>query len=132
MLVTGGTDGTPTADGGFTEHLSSVRDALTQLTALVGDKPAPKPEEKREPPDALAGLTDTLDALNTSFRTLTETVREQQQRLARVEKHAGLPNSAQSPETAPVVEPDDVGWPMDLNHPVDRESVDKAVSFHDL
>ena len=27
---------------------------------------------------------------------------------------------------------EDVGWPMDLNQPKDRESVDKAVSFHDV
>ena len=26
----------------------------------------------------------------------------------------------------------DVGWPLDLNKPKDRENVDKAVSFHDL
>jgi len=27
---------------------------------------------------------------------------------------------------------EDVGWPLDLNRPFDRESVDKATSFHDL
>ncbi len=27
---------------------------------------------------------------------------------------------------------EDVGWPLDLNKPKDRESVDKAISFHDL
>jgi hypothetical protein len=27
---------------------------------------------------------------------------------------------------------EDVGWPLDLNKPKDRESVDMAISFHDL
>jgi len=25
-----------------------------------------------------------------------------------------------------------VSWPLDLNHGLDRENVDKAVSFHDV
>ena len=29
-------------------------------------------------------------------------------------------------------EPEEGGWPMDLNHPMDRENVDKATSFHDV
>ena len=60
------------------------------------------------------------------------TVQEQQQRLARLEKRFGLPNSAPSGERTPKAEDQDVGWPMDLNRPFDRESVDKATSFHDV
>ena len=60
-------------------------------------------------------------------------MKEQQQRLARMEKRFGLPNSAPTGERR--VRADDngeVGWPLDLNRPFDRESVDKAISFHDV
>ena len=77
-------------------------------------------------------FTTTLAAMGESFRALADTVKEQQQRLARVEKQFGLPNSSQSPESVRKAAPEEVGWPMDLNNPMDRESVDKAVSFHDL
>ena len=68
------------------------------------------------------------------IRALADTVRAQQQRLARLEKRSGLPNSAPSGEQPPRArdEDEDVGWPMDLNRPCDRESVDKSVSFHDV
>lgn len=39
-------------------------------------------------------------------------------------------NPAAAEEAKP--EEDDVGWPMDLNRLFDRESVDKATSFHDV
>ena len=85
--------------------------------------------ERSEPSDG--GLAGQLAELAEALRSLTETVKEQQQRLARVEKQFGLPSS-QSPEPVRKAEPEPVGWPMDLNNPMDRESVDKAVSFHDL
>ena len=124
-----------TEGAAFADHLAAARAALTQLAALAS---APKvPPQAARPDDAAAPklsdeLTRSLAAMTESFRALAETVKEQQQRLARVEKHFGLPNSAQSPERVRKAEPEEVGWPMDLNHPMDRESVDKAVSFHDL
>ena len=57
---------------------------------------------------------------------------EQQQRLGRVEKQFGLPNSAASAERVSKATVEDVGWPLDLNKPKDRESVGAAISFHDL
>ena len=81
---------------------------------------------------ALADVTDSLAKLADSFRALSETVKEQQQRLGRVEKQFGLPNSAAPAERMSKATVEDVGWPLDLNKPKDRESVDKAISFHDL
>ena len=119
----------------FAEHLQAARAALTQLAALTST-PASEPEAEAAPTEAPAKLPDdlttTLAAMGESFRALADTVKEQQQRLARVEKQFGLPNSSQSPESIRKAEPEEVGWPMDLNNPMDRESVDKAVSFHDL
>jgi hypothetical protein len=119
----------------FAEHLQAARAALTQLASLTS-APASEPEAAATPTEAPAKLPDelttTLAAMGESFRALADTVKEQQQRLARVEKQFGLPNSSQSPESVRKAAPEEVGWPMDLNNPMDRESVDKAVSFHDL
>ena len=81
---------------------------------------------------ATPSVTDSLAKLADSFRALSETVKEQQQRLGRVEKQFGLPNSAAPAERMSKATVEDVGWPLDLNKPKDRESVDKAISFHDL
>lgn len=120
----------------FEAHLAAARDALAQLARLTASKPTPAPEppppEAPKAPALPQELTASLAAMTESFRALAETVKEQQQRLARVEKQFGLPNSAPSTERVRKAEPEEVGWPMDLNHPMDRESVDKAVSFHDL
>ena len=49
-----------------------------------------------------------------------------------MEKRFGMFNSVWSDER-PKPNPALVtGWPMDMNNPMDRESVDKSVSFHDL
>ena len=138
----GDTDTEPTeepsdaTDGdAFAEHLQVARAALTQLASLTS-APVSDPESEPSPTEAPAKLPDelttTLAAMGESFRALADTVKEQQQRLARVEKQFGLPNSSPSPESVRKAAPEEVGWPMDLNNPMDRESVDKAVSFHDL
>ena len=88
-------------------------------------QPTPQPAPQQAAGASLAKLAD-------SFRALSETVKEQQQRLGRVEKQFGLPNSAAPAERMSKATVEDVGWPLDLNKPKDRESVDKAISFHDL
>jgi len=97
------------------------------------DKPAePKPEPAPAAKADAADVNESLAKLAESFRSLSETVKEQQQRLGRVEKQFGLPNSAAPAERVSKATVEDVGWPLDLNKPKDRESVDKAISFHDL
>ena len=131
-----GEDGGDNSEATFEAHLAAAREALAQLASLTAAKPTPAPQppppEAPKAPALPLELTASLAAMTESFRALAETVKEQQQRLARVEKPFGLPNSAPSTERVRKAEPEEVGWPMDLNHPMDRESVDKAVSFHDL
>lgn len=119
----------------FANDVAAARNALTRLSALA-TKGLPRAKEKRAdaaaPTDAVPSVTESLSKLAESFRALSETVKEQQQRLGRVEKQFGLPNSAAPAEQVSKAADADVGWPMDLNKPKDRESVDKAVSFHDL
>jgi hypothetical protein len=101
-------------------------------------KPAPKPagkdDEDSEPASKSSSLEQALEKLTDSVCKLTETVQHQQERLGRVEKQFGMPNSSQAPETpvSKTKSDDSVGWPLDLNKPLDRESVDKSLSFHDL
>jgi uncharacterized phage infection (PIP) family protein YhgE len=131
-------------DGDETEKARSVADNLVATKAAVarlhrGKKPAPKDEEDPPKDDAkedtkkvdLAPITDGLAKLNEAFKALSESVTAQAQRLGRVEKQFGLPNSAPPPEPVTKSQPEEVGWPMDLNKPMDRENVDKAVSFHE-
>lgn len=131
-------------DGDETEKARSVADNLVATKAAVarlrrGKKPAPKDKEDHpvdeEKDDTkkvdLAPITDGLAKLNEAFKALSESVTAQAQRLGRVEKQFGLPNSAPPPEPVTKSQPEEVGWPMDLNKPMDRENVDKAVSFHE-
>ncbi len=113
--------------------VAAAKRALTRLSELAAKGLLQATEKRAEPPAAAevpAGITEGLAQLTESFRTLSSTVQEQQQRLGRVEKQFGLPNSSAHPER-PARATEEVGWPLDLNHPMDRESVDKAVSFHD-
>jgi len=73
------------------------------------------------------GLKDLMK----SVESLTEVVREQQSRLARMEKAEGLPNSRRREGGRPAPELQDVSWPMDMNRPITRESVTKDLSFFD-
>jgi len=133
-------------DDRFASVIEAVRATLQRVGGLLeadSDDSATPPASKDKKDDdddddggsgagGPSGLGAQLGALLTELRSLTDTVNEQQQRLARLEKRFGLPNSEPSGEQPPRPEPEDVGWPMDLNRPLGRESVDKAVSFHDV
>ncbi len=114
------------------ETVGKVRALLQEVSSMLAKaKPADAEQPAKEPaPAGDAQVSKQLENVATSLRTLTDAVKEQGQRLARVEKGTGLPNSRTHDERPPARE-EDVGWPLDLNRPLDRESVDKATSFHD-
>jgi len=132
--------------------MASVRSTLEQVGSLIEQskrapaEPKTKDEgdadksEKREPAPAAVTpapggddpLRKDLAALTQAVTKLADGVKEQQQRLSKLEKGFGLPNSAPTREQGGRPDAEDVGWPLDLNRPFDRENVDKAVSFHDL
>jgi hypothetical protein len=134
-----GDDATP-AD--FAGNVTAAKQALARLAELAAKVPSaktetptppePAPATKEAPATATPNVAESLAKLADSFRALSDTVKEQQQRLGRVEKQFGLPNSAAPAERVSKASVEDVGWPLDLNKPKDRESVDKAISFHDL
>ena len=116
-------------------NVAAAKAAVQRLTAHRATQAQPAPSAPTTPPGPspdVAAMTKGLSSLAASFRTLSDTVKEQQQRLGRMEKQFGLPNSAAPAERVAKAVPDETGWPLDLNKPMDRENVDKTVSFHDL
>ncbi|AEI69202.1 hypothetical protein [Corallococcus macrosporus] len=126
------------------QHLRTLADALEDEDDEEDDvearakatSSAPTPPQSTPPapapgPDA-SGVMEGLTKLTDAVRALEGSVKEQHQRLGRVEKQFGLPNSSAPAERPPKPPVEDVGWPLDLNKPLNRESVDKAISFHDV
>ncbi len=122
----------------FAQVLEAVRATLERVGSLMDAQPSDAGADTAGDDTNSGdggdgdGVAEQLTELLTELRALTGTVKEQQQRLARLEKRSGLPNSAPSGEQRTRPEGEDVGWPLDLNRPYDRESVDKATSFHDV
>jgi hypothetical protein len=109
---------------------SATKNTPEQLPSASTLAPAsqPQPGQANEPDE----VSKQLSSVAASMRTLADAMKDQSQRLGRLEKGVGLPNSRQAPErTAPRPGSEDVSWPLDLNRPMDRESVDKTTSFHD-
>lgn len=122
---------------GFDAVITSVRsmlDRVGQTLDAAKSAGAAQPTIKTESPEApVPDIASKLDEVVTVLRSLGETVKEQQQRLARMEKRFGLPNSTPTGERPARAGDDaDIGWPLDLNRSLDRDSVDKAISFHDV
>jgi hypothetical protein len=122
---------------GLDAVITSVRSLLERVGQTLDaakSASAPAPTVKTESPAAPGpDIVSKLEEVVTVLRSLGETVKEQQQRLARMEKRFGLPNSTPTGERPARAEEDaDIGWPLDLNRSLDRDSVDKAISFHDV
>lgn len=100
------------------DPLSEVKDSLGELRQLL---------------EARKGDGEQLRSLGADLRTLTGAVKDQGQRIAQLEKRAGLPASLPAEgRTAKADAAEDTSWPLDLNRPADRDAVDKSVSFHDI
>lgn len=129
------TDSERRSEGVVAETIAAVRGALERFAELVDGKPDDGDQDEDDPTEGVESFfpLPKLPELMTQLETLLETVREQQKRLARLEKRFGLPNSAPSGER-PARRPEDeeVSWPLDLNRGLDRESVDKEISFHEV
>ena len=89
-----------------------------------GGQPAPA-AKPAGPPD----VGKKHGEIAAAIKALDGSVKSQASRLAGLEKRSGLPNS-RTPEEPPRGR-GKVSWPSDINKPLDRDSVDKSVSFHD-
>ncbi|MDC0714256.1 hypothetical protein POL68_37690 [Stigmatella sp. ncwal1] len=142
LTSTDGIDGVRVVE--VAQHLRALADALEDeneddeedvearaKAATPSPPPQPTPPAPAPGPDA-SGVMEGLTKLTEAVHALEGSVKEQHQRLGRVEKQFGLPNSSAPAERPPKPTVEDVGWPLDLNKPLNRESVDKALSFHDV
>jgi len=118
--------------------------AKTETPAVPTPVPAAEPEPatpaasvaKVDPPAAVpapaAPPSGEVAALTKQLGDLLATVQAQQAQLSQIAKSTGLPNSVPSGEQPVVKAARDESWPLDLNAPVDRETVKarKRESFH--
>jgi hypothetical protein len=102
-----------------------VTQKLTKVRTTLGIKP---PGHRTD--DALAAISKTLEGLRSDLGTIKSGLADQKSRVSRLEKQTGLPSSIPSDGTA-TPKPRKVSWPLDLNAPMDRDSVNKDVSFHE-
>jgi hypothetical protein len=106
--------------------LGQVKAALARLQAAAA-APAKKNAPTNDP------VLAKLESIAASIAKLETQLKDQGDRIGKVEKNVGLPAS-RTPEGGGKGGADDdadVSWPMDLNSPVDRASVDKSLIFHD-
>jgi hypothetical protein len=126
----------PSGEASITGLVASIQEMLTKIESLTqalsasSQTPATTPTitaETQAPPD----LAGTLAEVAQSMKSVDATVKAQAARLAVLEKRAGVPNSQPAGERVTKTEPEAPSWPIDMNRPRDRASVDKNVSFHD-
>jgi hypothetical protein len=112
-----------------------VDDALKSVRELLGQV------KERLASVAKSGSTSStmatppgVDGLAKSIAGLADAFKEQGQRIGKLEKRFGLPNSAPTaePSRRADAEDDDASWPLNMNRPLDRENVGKDVSFHQI
>jgi len=108
--------------------LVALNDVLKPIGALLGKGEIQKAQA---PLPVEADDDERIGTLMNAISSLTKLYGKQQQRLARIEKSFGLPNSQPAGEGERGKGSGSESWPLDLNTPVDRDSVDKSVSFHD-
>jgi hypothetical protein len=130
-----------TEDGSVGKALAAVRETIKRVRAVVAAAERTSKTEGTTPPGDGGGSGAAPAAvakgeaaeLREEVKKLRELLGGQQERIVALEKGVGLPNSTSADERpgAGHGDEEDESWPMDMNKPRDRTSVDKATSFHD-
>jgi len=120
----------PTRRAKADEPIAQVKAALGRLEALIrGGTRAPA--ASAPPTSTTPDLAAQLDGVHKAITELKTLVTGQAERLRTVEKNVGLPASRPvEGQRGKAKGDEEVSWPLDMNQPVDREHVDKSVSFH--
>jgi len=121
------TDASPPTPSNLLQGLATLaHQVLTQLhVSTPTSAPAPPTKASATPESGTPG-----EQITAALRAITHTVRTQQQRIARLEKNTTLPASQPVGERTLTQSGDDK-WPLDLNTPFDRKSIDDDLSFFD-
>jgi hypothetical protein len=101
--------------------LKELTDEKASPTPSAGS--AEKPLGKRESRD--------VGTLVASVQELTRVVKQQGEQLVRLQKTRATSNAIPVEGTSRRREIQEVSWPLDMNRPITRDRVDKAISFYD-
>jgi hypothetical protein len=117
------------------DRLARFQKALELLAAvlkeLTDEKPAPTPSAgSAEKPLGKRGSPD-VGGLVASVQELTRVVKQQGEQLVRLQKTRATSNAIPVEGTSRRREIQEVSWPLDMNRPITRDRVDKAISFYD-
>lgn len=115
---------------GLQSRVETIRPTPGQAT--ISSTPRQTTEVTQFKNTANQKLEAALDTILNQLGGIREILSDQQRRLTRVEKRFGLPNSAPVGETPQTKPREEIGWPLDLNYPQDRDNVEKMISFHDI
>ena len=113
----------------FQKALALLSEVLKELTeAKKPTEPsAGGAEDKVEKRDAAPGMRDLV----ASIGELTRVVKRQEDELSRIRQTRGVSNAITVDGGGRRGEAQEVSWPLDMNRPISRDSVAKAVSFYE-
>jgi len=112
----------------FQKALALLSDVLKELTEAKA--PADPTAGAAENPLAKHNAAPGMRELAASLGELTELMKRQGDELVRFRKTHATSNAIPV-DGGRRREPQDVSWPLDMNRPISRDSVAKAVSFYD-
>jgi len=113
----------------FQKALALLSDVLKELTEAKA--PADPTAGAAENPLAKRNAAPGMRELAASLGELTELMKRQGDELVRFRKTHATSNAIPVDGGSRRREPQDVSWPLDMNRPISRDSVAKAVSFYD-
>jgi hypothetical protein len=115
----------------FQKALALLSDVLKELTEAKAPKEptagAAETDLRKRDVEAAPGMRELI----TGIGELTRVVKRQEEELGRIRQARGLSNAIPVEGGGRRSDPRDVSWPLDMNRPISRDSVAKAVSFYD-
>ncbi|HVY61524.1 MAG TPA: hypothetical protein VHF22_07715 [Planctomycetota bacterium] len=113
----------------FQKALALLSEVLKELTDAK--KPAePSAGAAEDKVEKRAAAPAGMQELVAGIGELTRVVKRQEEELARIRKTRGVSNAIPV-DGGRRNAPEEVSWPLDMNRPISRDSVAKAVSFYE-
>jgi hypothetical protein len=119
----------------FQKAMTLLSDILKEITDAKEDAPAASAfaangvakRDSSAAPLEIAGVKE----LTAGIAELTEVVKRQEEELTRIRQARGVSNAITVDGGGRRREAQEVSWPLDMNRPISRDSVGKAVSFYE-
>lgn len=117
------------------DRLERFQKALELLAAvlkeLTNERPAPTPSAGSAEKPLCKRAAPDVGELVTSVQELTRVVKHQGEQLGRLQKARATSNAIPIEGGSRRRDVQEVSWPLDMNRPITRDRVDKAISFYD-